>query len=115
MFRLQKIFRTSQATKLKAVRRVTQDNRVKRIAGIDGIKSKKNDELITVKQYTDVPIERFVKVRVDKFPYDGDILYWSLRLNNHPITSKNVSKLLKRQKRLCSICKLPFFPTDILE
>lgn len=89
----------------------TKDNR----NWVFGIKSKKNDELITVKQYTDVPIERFVKVRGDKSPYDGDILYWSLRLNNHPITSNNVSKLLKRQKGRCNICKLPFFPTDIIE
>ena len=38
MFRLQKILITSKAAKLKAVRRVTQDNRGKRTAGIDGIK-----------------------------------------------------------------------------
>ena len=81
-----------------------------------GVKAKKkSNELITVKQYTDVPIERFAKVRGDKSPYDGDILYWSLRLNNHPITSSNVSKLLKKQKGRCNTCKLPFFPTDIIE
>jgi len=74
-----------------------------------GIKSKKTDELITVKQYTDIPIERFVKVRGDKSPYDGDVLYWSFRLNNHPIISSNVSKLFKKQKGRCNICKLPFF------
>ena len=38
MFRLQKILITSKAAKLKAVRRVTQDNRGKRTAGIDGVK-----------------------------------------------------------------------------
>jgi RNA-directed DNA polymerase len=36
--RLQKILITSQAAKLKAVRRVTQDNRGKKTAGIDDIK-----------------------------------------------------------------------------
>lgn len=60
--------------------------------------------------------EKFVIVKKDKLPYNGDILYWSLRLNNHPIISGNVSKLLKRQKVcLCDFCKLPFFPTDIIE
>ena len=38
MFRLQKILLSSQAAKLKAVRRVTQDNRGKKTAGVDGIK-----------------------------------------------------------------------------
>lgn len=37
-FRLQKILLSSQAAKLKAVRRVTQDNRGKKTAGVDGIK-----------------------------------------------------------------------------
>jgi RNA-directed DNA polymerase len=80
-----------------------------------GIKSKKNNELISVKQHTDVPIERFAKVRGEKSPYDGDILYWSFRLNNHPVMSSSVSKLLKKQKGRCNFCKLPFFPTDIIE
>jgi|JI102314DRNA_FD_contig_123_68609_length_2188_multi_10_in_0_out_2_2 RNA-directed DNA polymerase len=80
-----------------------------------GIKSKDNNELISVKQYTDIPIERFVKVEGDRTPYDGNTLYWSSRLNNHPITSTNVAKLLKKQKGRCNICKLPFFPTDIIE
>jgi RNA-directed DNA polymerase len=39
MFLLQKLLITFQAAKLKAVRRVTQDNWGKRTAGIDGIKS----------------------------------------------------------------------------
>ena len=80
-----------------------------------GFKSKDNNELITIKQYIDVPIERFVKVKGDKSPYEGDILYWSLRLNNHPVMSGNVSKILKRQKGFCNLCKLPFFPTDVIE
>jgi RNA-directed DNA polymerase len=64
-----------------------------------GIKSKDNNELISVKQYTDIPIEQFVKVKGDRTPYDGNTLYWSSRLNNHPITSTNVAKLLKKTER----------------
>nr|WAK85037.1 hypothetical protein [Amicula sp. isolate GU52X-4 cfCalB7] len=79
------------------------------------MKSSKNNELITLKSYTDVPVERFVKVKGERSPYDGDMLYWSLRLNNHPLISSNVSKLLKKQKGLCNFCKLLFFPTDIIE
>lgn len=74
-----------------------------------GFKSKDKKELITVKQYTDVPIERFVKVKGNKSPYDGDVLYWSLRLNNHLVMSGNVTKLIKKQKGCCNLCKLLFF------
>ena len=80
-----------------------------------GIKLKRNNEVISLKQYTDVPIERFVKVRDTKSPYDGDFLYWALRLNNHPVISGNVVKMLKKQKGRCNMCKLPFFPTDLVE
>ena len=80
-----------------------------------GIKLSKNSELISLKSYTDVPIKRFIKVKGEKSPYDGDTLYWSCRLNNHTIISGNVSKMLKKQKGLCNFCKLPFFPTDIIE
>lgn len=78
-----------------------------------GFKSKDNNELITIKQYTDVSIEHFVKVRGDKSPYDGDILYGSLRLNNHPVMSGERIKNI--EKRCCNLCKLPFFPIDIIE
>lgn len=80
-----------------------------------GAKSKDNNELIAIKQYTDVPIERFVKVKGGKSPYDGDLMYWALRLNNYPGVSGNVSKLLKKQKGRCNLCNLAFFPTDIIE
>lgn len=80
-----------------------------------GVRTKKNNELISLKQYTDIAIQRFVKVRGNKSPYDGDTLYWSSRLKNHPTRSSNVSKLLGKQKGRCNVCKLPFFPTDIIE
>ena len=37
--RLQRLLMTSQAAKLLAVRRVTQDNRGKKTAGVDGVKN----------------------------------------------------------------------------
>jgi RNA-directed DNA polymerase len=74
-----------------------------------GMKLSKNSELISLKSYTDVPIERFIKVKEKKSPYDGDTLYWFFRLNNYPIISGNVSKLLKKQKDLCNFCKRLFF------
>ena len=80
-----------------------------KINWVFGMKLSKNSELISLKSYTDVPIERFIKVKGEKSPYDGDTFYRSFRLNNHPIIPGNVSKLLKKQKGLCNFYKLPFF------
>lgn len=60
-----------------------------------GVKTN-NTEVIMLKQYTDIPIERFVKVKGEKSLYDGNILYWSTRLNNHLTMSGNLLKLLKK-------------------
>ena len=40
-----------------------------------GIKLPKNSELIGLKSYIDVPIEKFIKVKGEKSLYDGDTLY----------------------------------------
>lgn len=55
------------------------------------------------------------EVKGEKSSYDCDTLYWFLRLNNHPIIRSSVSKLLKKQKGLCNLCKLLFFLTGIIE
>ena len=55
--RLQKLLLKSRAAKLLAVRRVTQDNQGKNTAGIDGIKSLKPDQRLTlVDQLGQLPI-----------------------------------------------------------
>ena len=74
----------------------------------------KNSELTSLKYYTDVPIKRFIKVKGEKSPHDDNTLYWSFRLNNHPIISDNVSKMLKKQKGLFNLCKLSFFQQTLL-
>ena len=51
--RLQRLLLKSRAAKLLAVRRVTQDNRGKHTAGVDGIKSLTPKQRLAVAQHLD--------------------------------------------------------------
>lgn len=56
---------------------------------------------------------RFVKVKGDKSPFDGDIVYWSKRENAN--YDGLVAKHLKKQNHKCPKCGLPFIPGDKAE
>jgi RNA-directed DNA polymerase len=74
----------------------------------------KEKELILVR-HSETEIIRHVKVQKDKSPYDGDWVYWSQRLRNHPEVSQKCNKLLKKQKGRCLECGLYFKDGDLLE
>ncbi len=57
----------------------------------------------------------YVKVKGDKSPYDGDLVYWSSRLGTHPEMPHRKAKLLKQQKGKCPWCGLSFHDWDVLE
>ncbi|MHC5673511.1 group II intron reverse transcriptase [Nostoc sp.] len=57
----------------------------------------------------------YVKVKVDKSPYDGDTVYWSKRLGTHPQMPNRKAKLLKLQKGKCPWCGLSFQEWGVLE
>ena len=65
--------------------------------------------------YADTPIQRHVKVRGSKSPYDGDWPYWIERLGRDPSKPKRVINLLKRQASRCLLCGLRFTTEDHLE
>lgn len=62
-----------------------------------------------------VPSEKFVKVKGDKSPFDGDVLYWGSRLRKYEELSTRIQTLLKRQKMICSGCNKPFTSFDKME
>lgn len=72
---------------------------------------KKESEIISLKNHTDIPIERHIKVKDTDSPYNGNWMYWSNRLNIYPL----FFSLIKNQKGRCNWCKRPFFPGDIIE
>ena len=54
----------------------------------------------------------YVKVKGDKSPFDGDTVYWSTRLGEHPEMPSRKAKLLKQQKGKCPWCGLCFLDKD---
>jgi RNA-directed DNA polymerase len=59
--------------------------------------------------------QHHVKVKGTGSPYDGDLLYWSQRLREHPLVGTRTGKLLKLQRGRCAFCGLYFKPGDLLE
>jgi len=57
----------------------------------------------------------YVKVKGDKSPYDGDLVYWSTRLGAHPEMPHRKAKLLKLQQGKCAWCNLHFQEWNVIE
>lgn len=66
-------------------------------------------------QHVQTPIKRHIKVQGSRSPYDGDWIYWSRRMGQHPTVISIVARLLKRQEGQCTHCGLYFFPNDHME
>jgi RNA-directed DNA polymerase len=60
-------------------------------------------------------IQRHTKVKGNASPYDGNILYWSQRLKQHPMLNETKAKLLKKQQGKCRWCELTFRDEDVME
>ena len=66
-------------------------------------------------RHSETVIRRYVKVKGDSSPYNGDWVYWSTRMGTHPEVSTRVASLLKRQKGKCSHCGNYFKDKDSIE
>ncbi|ACK65460.1 RNA-directed DNA polymerase (Reverse transcriptase) [Rippkaea orientalis PCC 8801] len=66
-------------------------------------------------QHSDTTITRYVKVKDDASPYNGDLIYWSSRMGKHPEMSTRTALLLKKQKGKCAHCGLFFKEGDVIE
>ncbi|GET41657.1 RNA-directed DNA polymerase (Reverse transcriptase) [Microseira wollei NIES-4236] len=56
-----------------------------------------------------------MKVKGDKSPFDGDLVYWSSRLGTHPQMPSRKAALLQQQKGKCPWCGLSFQEWDVME
>ena len=65
--------------------------------------------------HAETEIKRHQLVRAEVSPYDGNWTYWSKRRGIYTGTPMRVSKLLKKQKGICPICKQHFTPDDLIE
>ena len=84
----------------------TIGNRRYRFATPDGFKLVLHDE---------TEIKRHLKVKGTRSPFDGDLVYWSKRLKDHPLTNGTKARLLARQRGRCLWCGMTFRDDDLLE
>ena len=66
-------------------------------------------------KHSETEIRYHVKVKGTASPYNGDWVYWSIRMGTHPEVSTKVASLLKRQKGKCSHCDNYFKDGDSIE
>jgi RNA-directed DNA polymerase len=60
-------------------------------------------------------LNRHIKVRGDKSPYDGDWAYWGKRTTTNTEISGLKLALLKKQRGRCAVCSGPFTPNDTIQ
>ncbi|MFB2979935.1 group II intron reverse transcriptase/maturase, partial [Microseira sp. BLCC-F43] len=65
--------------------------------------------------HADTPIVRHSKVKSSSSPFDGDLIYWSTRLGEHPEMDATRAKLLNQQNGKCAYCSHNFMDGDLLE
>lgn len=59
--------------------------------------------------------KKWVKIKGNKSPYDGDHIYWATRMGTYKRLPTRVSKLLKRQKGICTLCRTRFNLESVME
>jgi RNA-directed DNA polymerase len=68
-----------------------------------------------LRHHTDTFHRHHCKVRGRASPYDGNLVYWSTRLHDHPLTRTTVGSLMIRQRGRCAWCGLYFRDGDVIE
>ena len=66
-------------------------------------------------EHRETEIRRYVKVKGNASPYDGNLVYWSSRMGTHPEMPTEISKLLKKQKGKCTHCGHFLRDGDLME
>jgi RNA-directed DNA polymerase len=70
---------------------------------------------ITLLKHSETEIIRHTKVKGEVSPFNGDWIYWTSRMGQHPEVSTKMATLLKKQKGKCNHCGLNFKDGDLLE
>jgi RNA-directed DNA polymerase len=66
-------------------------------------------------RHADILHKKHIKVAGRRSPFDGDWLYWSVRMGREPTTPARVAWLLKQQRGRCRACGLFFRSDDKME
>lgn len=76
---------------------------------------KLGERIVTVPTMYEFPYKLHTKVKGDKSPYDGDWIYWTKRMADHPQAPKDVQFGIKKQKGKCHLCGYNLTVEDSLE
>lgn len=84
---------------------------------LTGQSKSKNGKIITniLPKLSWIKSKKFVKVKNTASIYDGNHIYWSLRLEKYSFFNNRTKKLIRLQKGICNFCNKPFYPTDMIE
>ena len=77
--------------------------------------TRNNNNPMRLLSHSDTKITRYIKVKGDSSPYNGNFVYWSSRMGKHPEMPVRTASLLKRQKGKCDHCGLWFNEEDVIE
>ena len=111
---------TYQKLRAWAIRRCTNSNKTE-IADKYWRRLRKDNwcfsthEGLKLSRYKDTPIKTHIKVEGKSSPYDGNLVYWCIRMGKHPEMTKRLASLLKFQKGRCTHCGLFFKSDDLIE
>lgn len=78
-------------------------------------KEDKTLNIVRLQAYSDIRIQRYLKVKGTESVYNGNILYWSQRASCNPLLSNTIAKLIKEQSGKCSYCGRNFLPNERIE
>ena len=105
--------RRSKGNSLKAINKYWHRTKDKRVFASE-VDNANLYELISHSSF-ECSSTSYVRVKGDKSPYDGDLIYWSIRMGRNPEMPMREAMLLKKQKGKCSWCGLTFREDSVLE
>lgn len=86
------------------------------VKGRKVIRFSTRDNGLYLTRHTDTPCSnRYVKVKGNASPFDGNLSYWATRMGRHPEMDSLKASLLKKQKGKCTRCGLYIRNGDIQE
>ncbi len=77
--------------------------------------SQREGKTLYLTYHGDFHIQKFVKVKGEVSPYNGDFIYWATRMGKSVELPTRVSKLLKKQNGKCTECNMYFRDGDVME
>ncbi|NET60808.1 MAG: group II intron reverse transcriptase/maturase [Symploca sp. SIO2E6] len=77
--------------------------------------TREGDFPIRLLKHSATKTQYYVKVKGDASPYDGNLVYWSIRMGKNPEMPKRTASLLKKQKGKCTHCGYYFKDGDVIE